>query len=249
MKYTNVAFHVSDGRNALAPALTRAICLLAVLCLPLSAAIVSGDILISNHGGNNVQLLHPATGTVTTLTITPNTPIGLAFDASGNLYINQDDGIMKYVPSTNTLTPLFTGAGQREGLTYDPTTNNLFSVSFGGNHIEEVDLNGNLIRSFSIPGTTALLGVATRGGALVVTDNGTGNVYLGTTTGSTFSLVGNVDAGNTYAPDIDAAGNIFVNDFGRGQTVEFMNLGGGLFGPKTTFISGLNAPEIGRAHV
>ncbi len=207
--------------------------------------IVAGDILISNHGGNNVQLLHPADGSVTTLTSTPNTPIGLAFDKSGNLYINQDDGISKYVPSTDTLTSFFTGVGQREGLTFDPTTNHLFSVSFGGNAIEEVDLAGNLIRTITIPGTGALLGVSARGGELVVTDFSTGNVYIGTTTGSTFALVGNVDPGNTYAPDIDAAGDIFVNDFGRGQTVEFAFLGGGLYGPKTTFISGLNAPANG----
>jgi PEP-CTERM motif len=210
-----------------------------------SAGIVSGDILISNHGGNNVQLLHPADGSVTTLTSTPDTPIGLAFDKAGNLYINQDSAISKYVPSTNTLTPFFVGVGQREGLTFDPNTNHLFSVSFGGNHIEEVDLAGNLVRTITIAGSTQLLGISARGGELAVTDFGSGNVYIGTTTGSTFALIGNVDAGNTYAPDIDAAGDIFVNDFGRGQTVEFAFLGGSLYGPKTTFISGLNAPANG----
>lgn len=210
-----------------------------------AATILPGDILISNHGGNNVQLLHPASGSVTTLTSTPNTPIGLAFDKSGILYINEDSAIQKYDPSTNTLSSFFTGVGQREGLTFDPTTNHLFSVSFGGNHIEEVDLAGNLIRTITIPGTGALLGISARGGQLVVTDYATGNVYIGTTTGSTFALVGNVDASNTYAPDFDAAGDIFVNDFGGGQTVEFQSLGGGLFGGKTTFISGLSAPANG----
>lgn len=222
----------------------------ALMCLiPLStfaATIVPGDILISNHSGNNVQLLDPATSVVTTLVSVSTTPIGLAFDSSGELYINVGSGIQKYDIATNSLNAAFyTGTGQREGLTYDPTTNHLFSVSFGANHIEEVDLSGHLVRTITIPGTSALLGVTARGGNLIVSDNGSGNVYQGTTTGTVFTLVGNVDAGATYAPDIDASGNIFVNDFNRGQTVEFASLGGGLFGPKTTFISGLNAPANG----
>jgi hypothetical protein len=223
------------------------VCAFTCLVWASSASTINpGDILISNHGGDNVQLLVPTTSVVSTLVTVSATPIGLAFDGSGELYINVNSGIQKYDPVTNTLNASFyTGVGQREGLTFDPTTNHLFSVSFGSNHIEEVDLAGNLVRTINIPGSSQLLGITARGGNLVVSDFGNGNVYIGTTTGSSFSLIGNVDAGATYAPDIDASGNIFVNDFGRGQTVEFAALGGGLFGPKTTFISGLSSPANG----
>ena len=212
-----------------------------------SAATISpGDIIISNHTGSNVQLLDPNTSAVSTLLSVAGTPIGLAFDGSGELYINVNNGIQKFDPVSDTLNAAFyTGVGQREGLTFDPTTNHLFSVSFGSDHIEEVDLAGHLVRTINIAGSTQLLGISARGGELVVTDAGTGNVYVGTTTGSTFATIGNVDAGATYAPDIDASGNIFVNDFNRGQTVRFAALGGGSFGPKTTFISGLSEPANG----
>jgi len=209
---------------------------LTATALPLN----SGDILISNHTGLNVQRLQ-ADGTVTTLVSIGDTPIGLAFDPSGNLYINSGTGILKVDATTAAVSPFFTGVGQREGLTFDTVTNHLFSVSFGSNHIEEVNLAGGLVRTITIPGTTNLLGISARGGQLVVTDFGTGQVFLGTTTGSSFTPIGTVAGGNTYAPDIDAAGNIFVNNFLAGTVVEFA---AGTFA-KSNFITGLSAPDNG----
>ena len=207
-------------------------------------ALTAGDVLISNHTGNNVQVLDPVTGMVSTLTTVPGTPIGLAFDTSFNLYINFGDGIDKLNKTTNALTTLFTGNGQREGLTFDPVTGHLFSVSFGSNLVEEVDLAGNLVRTITIPGTTALLGITARNGVLVITDFGTGKVFVGTTTGSSFSLIGTVDANATYGTDIDAKGNIFVNDFNAGNVDEFTQVGGGDY-TESTFISDLSGPDNG----
>src|SRR5713226_5005409 len=79
-----------------------------------------GDVLISNHTGNNVQRLEPSTGAVTSLVSITNTPIGLAFDTAFNLYVNSGNGILKVDKNTNAVTTLFTGVGQREGLTFDP---------------------------------------------------------------------------------------------------------------------------------
>lgn len=203
-----------------------------------------GDVLISNHSGSNVQLLDPTTGNVSTLVDVPGTPIGLAFDGSKNLYINVNNGIEKYDPATATLnTSFFTGSGQREGLTFDPVTKTLFSVSFGNNLIEQVDLAGNLIRTITIPGSTRVLGVTARGGVLIVTDFGNGNVYLGnTTTPTSFTTIGNVDPGNTYGADINAAGDIFVNDFaGKMDKFHF----DGTSWVKSTFITGLIGPDNG----
>jgi PEP-CTERM motif len=239
---------VGEGGFMIASVRTNLLCALTfIACLPsLAATINPGNILISNHGGNNVQLLDPVTSAVSSLVTLSGTPIGLAFDVTGKLYINVGAGIQRYDPATNTLNASFyTGVGQREGLTFDPTTSHLFSVSFGSNRIEEVDLAGNLVRTITIPGSSQVLGISARGGNLIVSDFGNGNVYKGTTSGSSFSLIGNVDPGATYAPDIDASGNVFVNDFNRGLTVEFASLGGGLYGPKTTFISGLNSPANG----
>src|SRR5947209_1293425 len=119
-----------------------------------------GDILVSNHSGNNVQRLDPTTGTVTTLTSVSGTPIGLAFDSAGNLYINVNNGIDKLDKATDTLSTFFTGTGIREGLTFDSVTQHLFSVSYGGNAIEEVDLSGHLVRTITIPGTSAPVGIS-----------------------------------------------------------------------------------------
>jgi len=218
----------------------------AALAIPMAAgafALNPGDILISNHGGSEVQRLDPVNGNVSTLVSVTGTPIGLAFDTGGNLYINEGQGILKYDKGTNILTTLFTGSGQREGLAFDPTSNHLFSVSFGGNHIEEVDLTGNLVRNISIPNTTNLLGISARGGNLLVADYGTGQIFTGSTTGSSFGLVGALTPSNTYAVDIDSFGNIYANDFATGQNWRFTPSGGGYAG--SVFIAGLSAPANG----
>ena len=211
-----------------------------------AATILPGDILISNHGGSNVQLLDPTTGIVSTLVSVSATPIGLAFDGSQNLYINVGTGIQKYNPNTDTLTAsFFTGVGQREGLAFDTSTQDLFSVSFGANHIEQVDLAGNLVRTITIANSSDLLGVTARNGTLIVTDFSNGSVFLGNTLNPTsFTTIGTVDAGNTYAADINAAGDIFVNDF-AGSMVKFHF--NGTTWVKTTFISGLSGPDNGLA--
>jgi sugar lactone lactonase YvrE len=225
-----------------------------LLALAASAALVfpsasgafvlnSGDILISNHGGSQVQRLDPVSGTVSTLVSVSGTPIGLAFDTGGNMYINQNQGILKYDKGTDVLTTLFTGSGQREGLTFDPVTNHLFSVSYGGNHIEEVDLAGNLIRNISIPNTTALLGISARGGNLLVTDYGTGQIFSGSTTGASFGLVGTLTPNATYAVDLDSFGNIYANDFATGDNWRFTPSGGGF--AASVFIPGLANPDNG----
>ena len=211
------------------------------LSTPASAFTINpGDILISNHGGSNVQRLQPD-GTVTTLTTVSGTPIGLAFDPTGNLYINVNNGIVKLDKATDALTTFFTGNGQREGLTFDPATGHLFSVSFGSNLIEEVNLSGGLVRTITIPGSSALLGINARGGQLVVSDFGNGKVFLGSTAGGAFTTVGTVNPGNTFGGDIDAAGNIFVNDFAAGTVDKFA---AGTFA-ESVFISGLNQPANG----
>jgi hypothetical protein len=172
------------------------------------------------------------------------TPIGLTFDTSFNLYINVGNGIDKLDKNTNSLTTFFTGNGQREGLTFDTVTGHLFSVSFGSNLVQEVDLNGNLIRNITIPGTTALLGITARNGTLIITDFGTGKVFVGTTTGALFTLVGTVDPSATYGTDIDATGNIYVDDFNAGKVDKFAPVGGGVY-TESTFISGLSGPDNG----
>jgi sugar lactone lactonase YvrE len=217
----------------------------AMIALAISSpatTLTPGDILISNHFGNNVQLEHG--GVISTLVSVSSTPIGLAFDGSGLLYINSDNGIQRYDPNTNTLNAsFFTGVGQREGLTFDPVSGHLFSVSFGNNAIEEVDLAGNLVRTIHIPGTTQILGITARNGNLIVTDYGAGKVYIGSTTGSSFTQVGPVIApSNIYAADIDAAGNVYVNNFANGTVVK---LDASASYTASNFISGLAAPANG----
>ncbi len=217
------------------------------LSLPVTVhafALNAGDILISNHGGNNVQRLDPTTGIVTTLTSVAGTPIGLAFDTNFNLYINTNNGIQKLDRATDTLSTFFTGVGQREGLTFDPTTGHFFSVSFGANRIEEVDLSGTLVRTITVAGASQVLGISARGGELVVSDYGSGKIFLGTTTGSSFAQIGTLTPGNTYAVDIDGFGAVFANDFSLGKTEKFTPTGGGTY-TASDFITGLNTPANG----
>jgi streptogramin lyase len=204
----------------------------------------SGDILISNHGGSNIQRLEPGSGTVTSLTNIAGTPIGLAFDTNFNLYINSGPNIFKFDKVTNAITTLFvSGVGTAEGLTFDPGTGHLFSARFGTNTIQEIDLDGNLVRNIAVAGASSVIGINARGGKLLVTDFSSGKVFTGTTTGSSFTEVGTVSPGNTYAVDIDTNGNIYVNDFSGGNVVEFEPNGGGF--DESNFITGLSAPANG----
>jgi hypothetical protein len=204
----------------------------------------SGDILISNHGGSNVQRLEPPSGTVSTLTNIAGTPIGLAFDTTFNLYINSGSNIFQLNKTTDALTTFFTsGVGTAEGLTFDPVTGHLFSARFGTNTVQEIDLAGSLVRNITVAGASSVIGINARGGKLLVTDFSTGKVFIGTTTGSSFTDVGTVAPGNTYAVDIDKDGNIYVNNFLTGKVIKFTPSGGSF--TASDFITGLNEPANG----
>jgi DNA-binding beta-propeller fold protein YncE len=217
------------------------------LVLPVHAqafVLNSGDILISNHGGSNVQRLEPSSGTVSTLTNVSGTPIGLAFDTNFNLYINSGSVIFELNKTTNAVTTFFTSSvGTAEGLTFDPVTGHLFSARFGTNTVQEVDLSGNLVRNITVAGASSVIGINARGGILLVTDFSTGKVFAGSTTGSTFTTVGTVAPGNTYAVDIDKDGNIYVNNFATGKVIKFTPSGGSFVA--SDFITGLSAPANG----
>lgn len=204
----------------------------------------SGDILISNHGGSNVQRLEPPGGAVSTLTSISGTPIGLAFDTDFNLYINSGANIFKLDKTTDALTTLFVSSvGTAEGLTFDPGTNHLFSARFGTSTIQEVDLAGGLVRNITVAGAGSVIGINARGGKLLVTDFSSGKVFTGTTTGSSFTEVGTVAPSNTYAVDIDDDGNIYVNNFATGKVIKFTPSGGGFVA--SDFITGLTSPANG----
>jgi streptogramin lyase len=221
--------------------------LVPLLVLPAHAqafVLNSGDILISNHGGSNVQRLEPSSGTVSTLTNVSGTPIGLAFDTNFNLYINSGSVIFELNKTTNALTTFFTSSvGTAEGLTFDPVTGHLFSARFGTSTVQEIDLSGNLVRNITVTGASSVIGINARGGILLVTDFSTGKVFAGTTTGSTFTNVGTVAPGNTYAVDIDQNGNIYVNNFATGKVIKFTPSGGSFV--SSDFITGLSAPANG----
>jgi hypothetical protein len=221
--------------------------LVALLLLPGQAqafTLNAGDILISNHTGSNVQRLEPPGGAVSTLISIGGTPIGLAFDTTFNLYINSGNNIFELNKTTDVLSTLFiSSVGTAEGLTFDTVTGHLFSARYGTNTIQEIDLAGGLVRNITVAGATSVIGITARGGILLVTDFGTGKVFMGTTTGSSFTEVGTVAAGNTYAVDIDLAGNIYVNSFAAGKVIKFTP-GGGSFSA-SDFISGLSAPANG----
>lgn len=170
-----------------------------------------------------------------------NAPNGLAFDASGNLYVaNRDlfeNIIERLTPGGVASQFASTGLDGSDGLAFDGA-GNLYGTNFGNNTIERFTPGG--IRSiFASKGLSKPQGLAfDRAGNLYVANSGNNTIERFTPSG-----VGTVFASDGLSYPIglafDAAGNLYAANAGDNTIERFTPSGVG-----TVFASGLASPRF-----
>jgi hypothetical protein len=142
-------------------------------------------ILVSDIGVNEIFRVSLSNGAVTTLYSGPDQMQGLAYDSVGSLFANDENlnaivqldtvlgTILNQTSSTSPLNTL-------EGLVYDNFSQELFASSNSGQVIYEVTTDLSTIASISVTEEPTLLGI---------TSDGSGNIYVVGSNGTTNEII------------------------------------------------------------
>jgi sugar lactone lactonase YvrE len=185
----------------------------------------SGDLFVSNAGGNNVTEYAPGATAPTATPTGLNIPIGLAFDHAGNLFVANagNDTISVFTPGSTTPTSM--------PLT-DPTLNGGYAGALA------FDANGNL---FAINGDNTVsefapgspTPTATLAGLATPTDlnfDAAGNLYVANFNGGTVSEFASgsttptatlTAGGGPLRMAFDGQGDLYGTDYYDGTVSEF----------------------------
>jgi hypothetical protein len=151
--------------------------------LPATDLAVAGTdaITVATPGGGTSAAqtftVNNATPTVSTFASEFNRPVGLVFDAAGNLYVaNQADGTVSKVTPAGVVSTFATGFRQPRGLAFD-AAGDLFVANFGDNTVSEITLTGEITFASGFNGPTGL------------TFDAHGNLYVANINGTTVSEV------------------------------------------------------------
>ena len=163
------------------------------------------------------------TGTLTGVT---DPDEGLAFDASGNIYVSNGGfagtTVSKFAPASITPTATLTGLSYPRGLAFD-ASGNLFIANFGAGTVSKF-APGATTASATLTGLTSPVSLAFDGsGNLFVTNNGAGTVSKfapnATTAGATLTGLN-----GAYALAFDDNGLLYVSN-SSGTTVSRFSSG------------------------
>ncbi|MEI6235746.1 MAG: Ig-like domain repeat protein [Planctomycetota bacterium] len=170
-----------------------------------------------------------------------NDPWGMAFDASGNLYVANNGGssIIKVAPGGATST-FASGITSPAGITVD-SSGNVYVCSISGGVVKKYNSSGTLLNgSLATTSTNDARGVVVDGsGNVYVTDGLAGRVSKFDSTGTAINLNFITGMGVAQGIAMDSGGNFYVAD-GVGNRV-------GKFGPtgaaiNASFMTGLSNP-------
>ena len=207
---------------------------LAVVSLAISALTANadpGDIFVSD---TNVIYKFTPNGAQNTFATGLNDPIGLAFDAAGNLFeADYTTGVIYEFDPNGTRSTFATGLNYPVPLAFD-AAGNLFEGDYGSGNIYKFDPNG--VRSTFASGLNNPAGLAfDAAGNLFEADYGSGTIYAFTPAGtrSTFTTGLSDPQGLAF----DNSGNLFEADYGSGNIYKFDPNG-----LRSTFATGLNGP-------
>jgi DNA-binding beta-propeller fold protein YncE len=102
------------------------------------------SIVVANEGDNTVQELGPGGTTTTYATGDLNEPIGVVFDAAGNLYVSNfgDNTITKFDAAGDSSLFANMGLDEPKGMAFD-AYGNLYVANFGNSTVEEISPSGH----------------------------------------------------------------------------------------------------------
>jgi sugar lactone lactonase YvrE/uncharacterized protein YjdB len=168
-----------------------------------------------------------------------NSPVGLAFDSSGNLYCSNYAGnsITKITPQGGTSTFINSGLNRPAGLAFD-SSGNLYCANFLGNSITRITPQGET-STFINSGLSVPVGLAFDSSGNLYCANSNGNSITKITPQGGTSTFINSGLNRPFGLAFDSSGNLYCsNNFGNSIT-RITPQGG-----TSTFInSGLNYPH------
>jgi len=204
----------------------------------------------NTSGGGAV--IAPAFNNGTNLSVTPNFngPQGMAFDASGNLYVVNNNGTIDVFNSSGASTGTFgSGLTNPVGMVFD-ASGNAYVLDATKNKIYEFNSGGTLVNTLSVTGLN---------GASAIAIDSSGNLYIANT-GANDVLEVNAGTGaisktitsNINAPTgiaLDNSGNIYVSNafsFGTFSSTitKYSSAGTYLSAFKTDFLGNFSALSI-----
>jgi YVTN family beta-propeller protein len=122
----------------------QAIFVLGLIVLSSNRLTLAVDLYVSNSGDGTISKIDPS-GVATIFATGLNTPRGVAFDASGNLYVANSisSGIISKIDTLGNVTTFATGLSNPNGLVFD-NSGTLYVANGGNNTISKIDSGGNV---------------------------------------------------------------------------------------------------------
>lgn len=170
---------------------------------------VSAGVVVTKVAGDGTKGYSGDGGAATSAQL--SSPLGLALDASGNLYIaDSGNQVIRKVTAGGTIsTYVGTGLSFPASLAAD-TAGNLYIADTGNNRVQKVTPNGGIS---TIPGNPTGLAVDIAGN-LYIADSANNKVQRVATSGAITTIL----AGQLKSPSgvsVDKAGNLFIADTGN----------------------------------
>jgi sugar lactone lactonase YvrE len=169
----------------------------------------SGNLFVIGYADDQIFKVTPS-GTKTVFANDPDA-INLAVNASGEVFVAENNGIAKYSPA-GAKSPFATGLSNPQGLAFD-RAGNLFVANFGNGTIARITPAG--VRTTFASGLVKPASLAFDGsGNLFVSDYGTNQVLRFSPAGT--STIAASGFANVEGVAVDAAGNLYVGDRASG---------------------------------
>ena len=186
----------------------------------------TGKVYVSDIGGNRILLETPSGGSYTQSTLDSNieAPLGLALDASGNLYVGGDDGeVFKETLSGGIFTQSTIGNTADENLSVAVDSNgNVYATGTdNGNILLETLSGGSYTQSTLFSGLNQPWGIAVdSAGNIYISSARAGEVLKETRSGSSYTE-SIIAAGLNFPTGmiLDGPGQLFVNDNNDGTVI------------------------------
>jgi sugar lactone lactonase YvrE len=177
-----------------------------------------------------------------------NAPDDIAVDASGNVYIvdNDNSRLLKeaYSAGAYTQSVLFTGLNSPKGVAIDGA-GNIYLALTGADEVVKETLSGTSYTQTTIgSGFSSPDGVAVDGsGNVYIADSGGNEVFKETLSNGSYIQSAEIGSGlnNPWRVVVDGSGNLYVADTGNNQIVKETPSGGSY--TQSTIATGLNQPH------
>jgi sugar lactone lactonase YvrE len=177
-----------------------------------------------------------------------NAPDDVAVDASGNIYIvdNDNSRLLKEVYSAGgyTQSVLFTGLNSPKGVAIDGVGNIYIALTGADEVVKETLSGGSYAQTIIGSGLSSPDGVAVDGsGNVYIADSGGNQVFKETLSNGSYTQSAAIGSGmsNPWRVVVDGSGNLYVADTGNDQVVKEIPSGSSY--TQSTIVTGLNQPH------